>query len=83
MDDITLKENFEHHKSIWKKETSFSSNISDIVDNKSYLSIIDLGNDVVPLIIKDLMINYDHWFYALEILTGQNPVKIEHREMLN
>lgn len=74
-----LKKRFEFYSSIWKNETLFSSNISDITNNAAYRSIIGLGYSVVPLILEDLRQDDSHWFYALNILTGENPISDNHK----
>jgi hypothetical protein len=74
-----LKMKFDFLKSIWKNETLFVSNVSEITNNAAYRNIVSLGQDVLPFIFKDLQENDNHWFYALELLTGQNPIKDEHR----
>jgi len=40
----------------------------------SYQNIIGMGPAVVPLILKELEKEPDHWFWALEAITGENPV---------
>ena len=74
-----LKKRFDFFYSIWQSETMFSSSISEITNNNAYRSIINLGEDIIPFIIQDLKINDNHWFYALEALTGMNPIKNEHK----
>ena len=74
-----LKKKFDTYSAIWRNETMFSSSITEITNNSAYRSIIGLGTEVIPLIIKDLEINENHWFSALEALTGENPIKKEHR----
>ena len=43
----------------------------------SYQRIIGLGPKVVPLILVELQKETDHWFWALEAITGENPVPKE------
>ena len=74
---------FDLYSGIWKTETMFSSNISEITNNSAYRSIIGLGKDIIPFIIEDLKQSENHWFYALELLTGENPIKSEHRGIIN
>ncbi len=74
-----LKKRFDFYNSIWQSETIFSSSISEITNNSAYRSIIGLGQEVLPFIIDDLKNNDSHWFYALEALTGQNPIKENHK----
>ena len=77
-----VKKKFEYLSGIWKAETMFSSSISEIVNNSSYRAIINLGEDALPLIIDDLKKTDTHWFYALESITGENPIKKEHRGVI-
>ncbi len=77
-----IQKRFDFLNSIWKNETLFSSSVSDITNNSAYRSIIDLGQDAIPLIINDLKNNDSNWFYALEALTGQNPIRETHRGMV-
>ena len=43
----------------------------------SYQRIIGLGPKVVPLILVELQKETNHWFWALEAITGENPVPKE------
>ncbi len=45
------------------------------IANLNHLKIISLGPDVVPYILERMKIKPDHWFIALRVLTGCNPVK--------
>lgn len=74
-----LDRKFNLLKGVWENETIFSSNITEITNHPSYHAIIKLGREVVPLIIQDLQKNNSHWFYALEILTGENPILPQHK----
>jgi hypothetical protein len=70
-----LKEKFQRLKHKWNKETCLSSNMDDIVGNKYYQKIIKMGMPVVPLILKDLLKEPNHWFEALREITGEIPQK--------
>ena len=37
-----------------------------------------MGPEVVPLILAELEKEPDHWFWALEAITGENPVNENH-----
>ena len=58
----------------WKYETAHHSMMSSIVLHKSYQEIIGLGRDVLPLILKKLSIESNHWFWALRAISGEDPV---------
>ena len=45
----------------------------------SYLKIIAMGPDAIPMILNEMRRHPDHWFTALHVLTEANPVKKEHR----
>lgn len=78
-----LKNKFQSYKNTWEEQTLFSSNMTEITSNSAYLSIIALGKDVIPLIIANLRNEENHWFSALEALTGVNPIKKEHKGIFN
>ena len=42
-----------------------------------YQQIIGLGPSVLPVLVGELAREPDHWFWALEAITGQNPVPAE------
>ncbi len=61
----------------WKRETRYMSSIDKIVSHPCYVMIIGMGPAALPLIFKELQTEVDHWFYALSMITGENPVKDE------
>jgi hypothetical protein len=63
----------------WKQETALSSRVADIAMHPAYQSIIGMGRAALPLILRDLEREPDHWFWALEAITGVNPVHAEHQ----
>jgi hypothetical protein len=63
----------------WKTEVRFLSNINEKCSHSAYQQIIEMGQDVVPLILDELRREPDHWFAALRTLTGENPVPPEAR----
>jgi hypothetical protein len=65
---------FRSHFTRWKKETKYISSITEIVNNKHYKRIIDMGPKVVPAILRHIDKYPDHFSYALLQLTGENPI---------
>jgi hypothetical protein len=61
----------------WREETLFSSSVTDIVSNEAYLQIIGLGSRALPLILRELSKELDHWFVALMSITREDPVPPE------
>lgn len=66
----------------WRRETNHMSIMSDIILHPAYQRIIGMGLDVVPLILRELSKEPDHWFWALRSITGANPVKPEDKGRL-
>ncbi len=58
----------------WKSKTRHLSNTAQISLVFSYQKIIGMGPAVIPLILAELAREPDHWFWALEALTDENPV---------
>ncbi|GJL77143.1 MAG: hypothetical protein NPINA01_01320 [Nitrospinaceae bacterium] len=79
----TEKKNLEKYffflASKWRADMAFQSSITKIVEHPAYKEIIDLGCDVVPLLLKELKERPDHWFVALKRITGKNPVSADQR----
>jgi hypothetical protein len=67
----------------WKESTQFLSSVSAISMHPSYQRIIGMGEKVLPLIFSSMKQEPDHWFWALHEITGENPVKYEHRGYIN
>lgn len=67
----------------WHLERGATSSISQMALCRSYQRIIAMGREkAVPLILRQLEKegdNPDHWFWALQVLTNQDPVAPEDR----
>lgn len=63
----------------WKQETAGLSSPSSIRMNRNYQKIIGIGEQVIPLILRELEREADDWFYALEMLVddNENPITEE------
>jgi len=58
----------------WKEATRFVSSTHVMVSHPAYLAIIGMGKAALPLLIDELRREPDHWFIALEAITGINPI---------
>jgi len=74
-----LETRFHNLAEEWRKETSFMSSIHLKSMHEAYQSIIGMGMSAVPLILRELLRNPDHWFWALSAITMENPVQPEER----
>ena len=66
----------------WYEERGVTSSFSKMTSCPSYLRIIGMGPKAVPLIISQLKRegrNPDHWFVALQAITGEDPIREEAR----
>lgn len=74
---VDIKAEFKRLKARWKDETRFLS--VGTFDHPDYKAIVKLGEPVVPYLLRDLEGGQpEHWFAALRIITGANPVPDEH-----
>lgn len=79
---IKLKEKFESLVKKWKEDTRFASTVLEMATNPSYQQIIGMGRQAVPLILKQLAKKPEHWFWALNAITGEDPVPENSRGKL-
>lgn len=63
----------------WKEATLLLSSINDMAMHPAYQQIIGMGKEALPLLIEELRREPDHWFWALQAITGINPVPPEDR----
>ena len=57
----------------WKRDTGHLSLISQIAAHPSYQSIVAMGDSAIPLILRDLETEPNHWFSALSELVDEGP----------
>jgi hypothetical protein len=72
-----LQTKFDSLADAWRRNTAFSSSITEIVLDSNYQQIIGMGVAVVPLILHELRNAPEHWFWALAAITGANPAQNE------
>ncbi|MGH9690448.1 MAG: hypothetical protein ACRD4C_05055 [Candidatus Acidiferrales bacterium] len=63
----------------WKRDRNSSSLSSVITSHPAYLRIIGMGPDALPLVLRELEKELDHWFVALQSISGEDPVPDESR----
>jgi hypothetical protein len=62
----------------WQDDTAFLSSVSDVALHPAYQRIVGMGPAALPLIFRDLKNAPNHWFWALNAITGENPVPEEN-----
>jgi hypothetical protein len=72
-----LEKLFQELTEQWRAETAHHSSVTKKAMHPAYQRIIGMGPAVIPLILRDLEQEPDHWFWALTALTGEDPVPPE------
>lgn len=76
--EVNVRERFEQLRDNWKEQSRYLSNTAQMAMLWPYQQIIGMGALAVPLILAELRRETDHWFWALEAITGENPVPTEN-----
>jgi hypothetical protein len=61
----------------WRNETALLSSVTKIAMHPAYQRIIGMGPAALPLLLRELEQQPDHWFWALTAITGEDPVPPE------
>src|SRR6266542_5554893 len=61
----------------WRKETKHISSLTKAILHPAYQRIIGMGPVAIKFILRELEERPHHWFWALESITGDNPVQPE------
>ena len=67
----------------WKKGRGVSSSSRELSQHPAYRAIIDLGEPVVTLVLREMEREPDHWFIALKTITNADPVQLASRGNLS
>jgi hypothetical protein len=69
----SIEQKFQRLAAKWRAETGHFSSTSQMVNHPAYQEIIAMGQDVLPLLLRDLAKEPDLWFAALRAITGAQP----------
>lgn len=58
----------------WKQETLFLSTVASRIKHPAYRKVIQLGELVIPYLLREMDRNSYHWHWALKEITSTNPV---------
>jgi hypothetical protein len=68
----------------WKNETRTSLLMTQKCTDPSYQRIIGMGQQIIPLLLKKVSEpSGEDWVWALSAITDENPVKLEHRGIID
>ncbi len=70
----SLEQRFRRLEAQWKADTEFLSDAGKIVNHPAFRAIIALGEEIVPVMLRDLQARPSLWVWALPEITGVNPV---------
>ncbi len=73
----TLEQRFREQANKWERETRHLSSPTQKMSHPSYQAVLGMGNEVVPLLLRDLAENRREWFCALSYITQDNPIRRE------
>jgi hypothetical protein len=73
---LNFVQQFEELANTWRNETSRLSFIQQRAIHPAYQRIIGMGWPVVPLILLELQKRPEHWFWALNAITGEAPAAV-------
>ena len=74
----TLQERFDALVREWQRATGSASSFTEIVGHRAYRDIIAMGQEAVPMILRDPEREPKQWGPALSAITGAHPVPKEH-----
>ena len=74
---VRSEEKFVRLRDEWKSQRGPSSSTTKLVMHPAYQTIIGMGRDAIPFLLRELETNVDNWFWALRSITEANPVPEE------
>jgi len=77
--EAILEETFRTLADEWRFATRFYSSLEQIIEHPAYRAIVQLGEEVVPLLLRELRRRPEPWFAALREITGADPVGMDQR----
>jgi len=70
-----LAQEFQTLAETWRRKTAFFSFMPQRALHPAYQRIIGMGWGVVPLLLRELQRQPDHWLWALQAITGERPAQ--------
>jgi hypothetical protein len=77
--DPSVVDKFYILASQWQNEVAGMSSTIQMSQHPAYREIIDMGHQIVPLLLLELKANPLYWLTALNQITAENPVQPEQR----
>ena len=77
--DADIERKFDSLVAQWEPAAEAMSSVTRMVLHPAYQKIIAMGPRVIPLVLRELDRELHHWFWALRIITGEDPVPANRR----
>ena len=74
-DPDAVRHQFEELAATWRRETRGAPLAITRLTHWAYLRIIGLGPKALPLILRELERETDHWYGALNAISGEDPAE--------
>lgn len=71
---LTPAEQFQLLAATWRKATAHMSSSSDKVAHPAFQAIVNLGPNIIPILLQELAHGSGHWHRALQRITSIDPV---------
>jgi hypothetical protein len=82
-EDLDAIENVNRLAAQWEKERPRGADAHESIDTPAYAAIIKMRYRAIRPLLLILRRKPDHWFYALNQITGHNPVPPQSEGRLN
>jgi hypothetical protein len=69
-----VEQKFRKLRDEWKAKRGHHSETAKLVIHPAYQQIIGIGPDAIGLILRELEVAPDRWYWALRAITGEDPV---------
>ena len=73
------RETFERLADEWERDRPRGADVAQMTQHPAYQRIIAMGEPAVPWLLQRLAEKPNHWFVALNAITGAKPVPPESR----
>ena len=75
----SAQDEFERLSTEWRADRARGVDVAQMVEHPAYKRIVEMGPAAIPLILRELDGEVDHWFWALHALAGADPVPEEDK----
>ncbi|MDZ7359114.1 MAG: hypothetical protein ONB46_00090 [candidate division KSB1 bacterium] len=76
-ENARIEQKFQLLAKEWRDETVHLSSMTKLVMHPKYQNIIGMGPAVLPILFRELQKSPDHWFWALNAITEEDPTNPE------